>query len=91
MGQRGEGSGGTCYWSPESPVKWMGDGAPWRPSSRRAPCEGAAGTVKTLVPEGALCREVGGTMEHRGDPCPGGRARSGLCWGLPGAGGRVHP
>lgn len=23
MGQRGEGLGGTCCWSPESPVKWM--------------------------------------------------------------------
>lgn len=38
MGQRGEGSGGTCCWSPESPVKWM---AGWR-------------TVETLVQEGAL-------------------------------------
>lgn len=37
MGQRGEGSGGTCCWSPESPVKWMGGG--WR-------------TVETLVQEG---------------------------------------
>ena len=58
MGQRGEGSGGTCYWSPESPVKWMGDGAPWRPSFRRAPCagwgEGGWSTVETLVQEGAL-------------------------------------
>ena len=27
-------------------------GAPWRPLSRRVPCEGAAGTVETLVQEG---------------------------------------
>lgn len=42
MGQRGEGYRGTCYWSPESPVKWRGwgGGALWRPSSRRVPCEG---------------------------------------------------
>ena len=45
MGQRGEGSGGTCCWSPESPVKWMGG------------------------------------VENRGDPRPGGRARS--VWPLP--------
>ena len=37
MGQRGEGCRGTCYWSPESPVKWRGWG--WS-------------TVETLVQEG---------------------------------------